>query len=102
MIDYLIEILTPYWNYYYLIIAISFLIGCWASYEHDSGIPILWVSIIAIIMHWGKEYLQPMIEGIQYFSFTVLGILLSVFSISWAIIMIQSHYNLIVEGTVVR
>lgn len=105
MIEYITEWITQYWNLYYLLIMISLIIGFSASYIHKNGIPILWTLILSGILHFGYEYLNPMINGIinfDYINYTVLSIMLLTFSCTWVLIYIISHYNLIMYGEVVN
>ena len=102
MIEYLTEIITEYWNYYYLLIVISFVIGLLASYHHNTGFPIMFSSILGIIMYYGFNYLNIMVLGVNYYDHSILGIMLSIFSIIWLLIYAISHYNLIVYGRVVK
>lgn len=104
MFEYLTNIVTDYWNYYYLMIVISLIIGLMASYIHKTGIPILWTIILSGILHFGYEYLNPMINGLynfDYINYTVLSIMLMIFAVLWSLIMLLTHYNLIMEGEVV-
>lgn len=105
MIEYLTNLFGDYWNYYYLMIMISLIIGIGASYIHKTGIPILWTIVLSGILHYGYEYLNPMISGMINFdiiNYTILSIMLLIFSLTWALIYIISHYNLIMYGEVVN
>jgi len=105
MIEYLTELYANYGNYYYLMICISLIVGIMASYIHKNGIPLLWTIILSGILHYGYNYLNPMINGLfnfEYTNYTVLSIMLCIMSITWILIMLITHYNLIMYGEVVN
>lgn len=100
----MLEWIINYWNYYYLMIIISLIIGIIASYIHKSKTPLLWTVILSGILHYGYELLNPMISGLynfDYVNYTVLSVMLLIFSSTWIIIMVITHLNLIREGEVV-
>lgn len=97
MFETLIE---DYLNWYYLIIALSLIIGIVAGYNTKSGIPIIWTVLLSLILHFGNVYLEPMLLGLQYINYSLLGVMLPIISVCWIIILLITHYNLLKYGKV--
>ena len=99
MYETFIEIIT---DWYYWMVIISLIIGFVSAYIHNTGIPILFTVLLSVILVLGKEYLYTLIKGVEHIDYSLLGILLGVFSISWMIIMFITHFNMAFHGEVVK
>lgn len=101
MIELINEWITNFGNWYYAMIFISVIIGLCASYIHNNGIPLIFTILLGVILHYGIEYLKPMLLNYTaYESYTMLGYMLTTMSILWVMIYSLIHFNLIMYGEV--
>lgn len=95
-----IETITAW---YWILIGIILAVCIYATWKHETFIPIMWGALVSFILFYGANVIEPLIFGYQYYDiYSFQWFMVSAFGILFCITFATYLYNIVKYGTVIE
>ena len=89
--------------WYWFLIGLILAVCLYATWKHNTFIPIMWGAFMSSILYMGATILEPLIFGYQYYDmYSIQWFLVSAFGLMFMLINVQYLYNIVKYGTVIE